>query len=377
MSNPSPVFDAKDLQVIRGGALILNVPALTVAEGERFFIIGPNGAGKSTLLQVLSALVRPSRGEIFFKGRKIGSDLPVLEYRRRLAMVLQEPLLFNTTVYNNVASGLKIRSMKRDQIGPIVAKTLERFKIFHLKDRSARTLSGGEARRVSIARAFATDPDVLLLDEPFSALDPIIRETLIEDLDHVLRETRITTIFVTHDRTEAFRLADRIGIMKGGEILQTGPPEEVMNNPVNEFAASFIGIENILEGEVTSRCQGTIVASVSGQRIEATGDMEPGIQALFCIRPDQVSISEIASSDGPGDINRFPATIEKITPMGFYRRVQLNCGFRLAAYAANHSISPSCIQEGSRVLAFFEISAVHVLPREKQRFSDNSSYPSS
>lgn len=365
MSNSVSIFEARDLQVIRGGSLILNIPALTVAEGERFFIIGPNGAGKSTLLQVLSALVRPSKGVVFFKSRKIGADLPVLEYRRKLAMVLQEPLLFNTTVYNNIASGLKIRGMKGDQIGPIVARTLKRFKIFHLKDRSARTLSGGEARKVSIARAFATDPDVLLLDEPFSALDPVIRETLIEELDQVLRETRITTIFVTHDRTEAFRLADRIGIMKGGEILQTGPPEEVMNHPVNKFVASFIGVENILNGEVTLKNKAGIIASVSGQRVEASGEIELGRRVLLCIRPDQVAILGIASSGGPGDVNRFPATIEKITPMGFYQKLQLNCGFRLVAYLTNHSRSSFVIKEGSRVLASFAASAVHVIPYER------------
>ncbi len=216
MSIPVPVFKVKDLQVIRGGSLILNIPSLELTEGEIFCLIGPNGAGKSTLLQALSALARPTKGEIFFRGRKIGGDIPLLEYRRRLAMILQEPLLFDTTVYNNVASGLKIRGMKRHETEPIVEKVLERFSIAQLKDRSARTLSGGEARRVSIARAFATNPEVLLLDEPFSALDPIIRESLIEDLEQVLKETRITTIFVTHDRTEAFRLATRIGVMTEG-----------------------------------------------------------------------------------------------------------------------------------------------------------------
>jgi tungstate transport system ATP-binding protein len=228
---PSPVFEARNLQVIRGGSLILNVPSLLVSEGEILVLIGPNGAGKSTLLQTLSALAKPSRGEILFRGQRIGTDIPLLAYRRRLAMVLQEPLLFDTTVYNNVASGLKIRGMKRDEIEPIVGRTLERFGISHLRDRSARTLSGGEARRASIARAFATNPEVLLLDEPFSALDPIMRETLLEDLEQVLRETRITTIFVTHDRMEALRLATRLGVMNTGEILQTGSSDQVMNHP--------------------------------------------------------------------------------------------------------------------------------------------------
>jgi len=359
--SPSPVFEARDLQVIRGGSLILNVPSLVVSEGEILVLIGPNGAGKSTLLQTLSALAKPSRGEILFRGQRIGTDIPVLQYRRRLAMVLQEPLLFDTTVYNNVASGLKIRGMKRDEVEPIVARALERFGIAHLRDRSARTLSGGEARRASIARAFATNPEVLLLDEPFSALDPIMRETLIEDLEHVLRETRITTIFVTHDRMEAHRLATRLGVMNTGEILQTGSSDEVMNYPVNEFVASLVGVETILTGKVTRKNSRTFIASVSGQEIEAIGDVGLGEQVSLCIRPENVTLSAVASGNMTSMPDIFPGTVEKITPIGHYRKVQLNCGFTLVAYVTNPSFSDLSLKEGTEVLASFDAMAIHVI----------------
>ena len=360
-TSPSPVFEARNLQVIRGGSLILNVPSFLVLEGEILVLIGPNGAGKSTLLQALSALAKPSRGEILFRGQRIGTDIPVLQYRRRLAMVLQEPLLFDTTVYNNVASGLKIRGMKRDEIEPIVGKALERFGIAHLRDRSARTLSGGEARRTSIARAFATNPEVLLLDEPFSALDPIMRETLIEDLEKVLRETRITTIFVTHDRMEALRLATRLGVMNAGEILQTGSSDEVMNRPVNEFVASLVGVENILRGKVIRKNSKTFIASVAGQEIEAIGDVGLGQQVSLCIRPENVTLSAIASGNSTRETDTFPGTVEKITPIGHYRKVQLNCGFTLVAYVTNPSFSDLSLKEGTEVLAFFKTAAVHVI----------------
>jgi tungstate transport system ATP-binding protein len=364
-SAPSPVFEARNLQVIRGGSLILNIPSLVVSEGEILVLIGPNGAGKSTLLQTLSALAKPSGGDVFFRGKKIGAEIPLLQYRRRLAMVLQEPLLFDTTVYNNVASGLKIRGMKRDEIEPVVAKALERFGIAHLKDRSARTLSGGEARRASIARAFATNPEVLLLDEPFSALDPIMRETLLEDLEKVLRETRITTIFVTHDRTEALRLATRLGVMNAGEILQTGSPDEVMNHPVNEFVASLVGVENLLQGRVTKENQGSFVASVSGQDIEAMGTMKSGDQVTLCIRPENVILSDLASGTLAGTRNTFPANVLRITPMGPYHKVQLNCGFPLVTYVTGHSISALCITQGSEVLASFDSTVVHVIRKKE------------
>jgi tungstate transport system ATP-binding protein len=358
---PTPVFEARDLQVKRGGGLILNIPSFVVSEGEILVIIGPNGAGKSTLLQVLSALLKSTRGQIFFRGQKIGIDIPLLEYRRRLAMVLQDPLLFDTTVQRNVGSGLKMRGMKRDAAEPIVGKALERFGIAHLKDRSARTLSGGEARRTSLARAFATNPEVLLLDEPFSALDPIMRETLIEDLELVLRETRLTTIFVTHDRTEALRLGTRLGVMNSGEILQTGSSDEVMNRPVNEFVASLVGVENILKGKVIRKNGRTFIASVAGQEIEAIGDAGLGEQVSMCIRAENVILSAHASENRASATGTLPGTVEKITPIGLYKKVQLNCGFPLVAYVANPSFSDRSLKQGAQVHAFLDATTIHVI----------------
>jgi tungstate transport system ATP-binding protein len=365
VSHQSAIFEVRDLQVIRGGSLILSIPSLVVSDGEILVLIGPNGAGKSTLLQTLSALVKPSRGEVLFRGQRIGDEIPLLQYRRRLAMVLQEPLLFDTTVYNNVASGLKIRGTQREEIEPIVSKTLERFGIAHLRDRSARTLSGGEARRASIARAFATNPEVLLLDEPFSALDPVMRETLIEDLEQVLRETKITTIFVTHDRVEALRLANRLGVMNAGKILQTGSADEVMNHPVNEFVASLVGVENLLHGRVTKKNESSFIASVSGQDIEAMGLMKSGDPVILCIRPENVILSEIVSRSPARTRNTFPANVERITPMGPYQKVQLNCGFPLVTYVTSHALSAFSIKQGTEVLASFDAMAVHVIRKKE------------
>jgi tungstate transport system ATP-binding protein len=363
VSHQSAIFEVRDLQVIRGGSLILSIPSLVVSDGEILVLIGPNGAGKSTLLQTLSALVKPSRGEVLFRGQRIGDEIPLLQYRRRLAMVLQEPLLFDTTVYNNVASGLKIRGTQREEIEPIVSKTLERFGIAHLRDRSARTLSGGEARRASIARAFATNPEVLLLDEPFSALDPVMRETLIEDLEQVLRETKITTIFVTHDRVEALRLANRLGVMNAGKILQTGSADEVMNHPVNEFVASLVGVENLLHGRVTKKNESSFIASVSGQDIEAMGLMKSGDPVILCIRPENVILSEIVSRSPARTRNTFPANVERITPMGPYQKVHLNCGFPLVTYVASHALSALSIKQGTEVLASFDAKSVHAISK--------------
>jgi tungstate transport system ATP-binding protein len=363
-ASPAPVFAARDLQVKRGGALVLDIPSFVVTEGEILVLIGPNGAGKSTLLQSLSALLKPSRGDIFFRGQKIGADIPLLAYRRKLAMVLQDPLLFDTSAFGNVASGLKIRGMKKAAIDPVVDKALARFGIAHLKDRSARSLSGGEARRVSLARAFATDPEVLLLDEPFTALDPIMRETLIEDLERVLRETRITTIFVTHDRAEALRLASRLGVMDGGRILQTGSPEEVMHRPVNKLVASLAGIENVLKAKVTQRNRRMFTAAVAGKNIRLTGDLGRGDQVFLCIRAEDVRLAAIGLQNPSGDDGRLACRVEKIIPSGPYKKVRLDCGFPLVAYVANSTMADLRLAEGAWVSALLGTAAIHVIPDE-------------
>src|SRR3989304_113968 len=218
MSESKPILEARNLSVKRGGTVVLDIPSLSLRRGEILSLIGPNGAGKTTLLQTLSYLLGRFQGEIFFRGKKIETNHSVLEYRRKLAMVFQEPLLFDTTVFNNVASGLKIRGMRRNEIRDRVMEQLSRFGIGHLSDRSAKTLSGGEAQRTSLARAFALRPEILFLDEPFASLDPPTRNSLIEDLEHILQQTRTTAIFATHDRLEALRLSDRMAGRNEGKI---------------------------------------------------------------------------------------------------------------------------------------------------------------
>jgi tungstate transport system ATP-binding protein len=305
--------------------------------------------------------LKPFQGEIFFRGKKVETNHSVLEYRRKLAMVFQEPLLFNTTVFNNVASGLKIRGMKRGEIRDRAMKQLERFGISHLSDRSARTLSGGEAQRTSLARAFALQPEILLLDEPFSSLDPPTRDSLIEDLEHILQQTPTTAVFATHDRLEALRLSDRIAVMNQGKILQIGSPGEVMNHPVNEIVASFVGVETILTGKVIKRNGGTFVTSIDGREIEAVGDAHLGETVVLCIRPENVTLSTRPSQEGTSARNVFPGRIVKIISLGLYQKVHLHCGFPLVAYVTNHSLEELSLAEGKEVRASFKATAVTVI----------------
>ena len=361
MSDSTTILEARNIEVERGGTILLNIPSLSIGKGEILALIGPNGAGKTTFLQTLSYLLKPFQGEIFFRGKKVETHISVLEYRRKLAMVFQDSLLFDTTVFNNVASGLKIRGMGKSETHSRVTEQLERFGIKHLSTRSARTLSGGEAQRTSLARAFALQPEMLLLDEPFASLDPPTRDSLIEDLESILQQTRTTSIFATHDRLEALRLSSRIAVMNGGSILQIGSPEEVMNHPANELVASFVGVETILAGKVIKKDGGTFIASVSGQEIEAVGDAHLGEAVVLCVRPENVTLLTRPSQEGTSARNIFPGKIVKIISLGLYQKVQLDCGFPLVAYVTNHSLEELSLTEGKEVKASFKATAVTVM----------------
>ena len=366
MTARPPLLAVRDLRVRRGGVRVLEIPSLIVEEGSILSLIGPNGGGKTTLLQTLACLIRAEEGEFFFKGEEVSSSHGLLQYRRRLAMVFQEPMLFDTTVFGNVASGLKIRGMNGSEIEKRVKQNLQRFGIPHLMDRSARKLSGGEAQRVALARALAIQPEILFLDEPFASLDPPTRESLMEDLEKILRRTNTTTIFATHDRMEALRLSDRIAVMNQGKILQNGPPDEIMNQPLDEFIASFVGVETILTGRVTRKSRGAFVAAVDGQEVEAVGETEIGEPVVFCIRPENVTLSVLPHPEATSARNVFSAMITKIVPLGLYYKVHLDCGFPLVAYVTGHSLENLSLQAGQVVSASFKATAIHVIRKTKR-----------
>jgi tungstate transport system ATP-binding protein len=358
---PAPLLAVKGLQVRRGGTPVLDISSLTVEEGTILSLIGPNGAGKTTLMQTLACLIKPHGGEFFFRGEQVSSNHGLVEYRRKLAMVFQEPLLFDTTVFQNVASGLKIRGMDRSEMEKRVKQNLEQFGVFHLMDRSARKISGGEAQRVALARALAIQPELLFLDEPFASLDPPTRESLMEDLEKILRQTNTTTILATHDRMEALRLSDRIAVMKQGQILQIGPPEEIMNQPRDEFIASFVGVETIITGRVVRKERGSFIASIDGQEVEAVGGVEIGEPVVLCIRPENVTLVIPSHPESTSARNVFPALITKIVPLGLYYKINLDCGFPLVAYVTGHSLANLSLEEGKLVFASFKATAIHVI----------------
>ncbi|HET8669664.1 MAG TPA: ABC transporter ATP-binding protein [Candidatus Saccharimonadales bacterium] len=236
----TPLLQLSNLLVRREGSIVLDVNSLSVASGEVLAIVGPNGAGKSTLFLVLARLLKADRGQVIFNGRHTDS-FGDLEYRRQLALVLQEPLLMDMSVYENAAIGLKFRRRPKAQIEEQVNHWLHRLGVAHLSNRPARKLSGGEAQRVSLARAFVLQPELLLLDEPFTSLDAPTRIRLLEDLKSVLAETKMTTIFITHDLQEALKLATHMAVILDGRIEQCGTSQNVFDRPINDRVADFLG----------------------------------------------------------------------------------------------------------------------------------------
>lgn len=218
---------------------ILSVPSLSVIQGEILGIMGPNGAGKSTLIKILSCLQAPTSGKLYYKNAELPISKIPLEQRRKWAVVLQQTLIFDTTVFQNVAAGLKIRKISKSEIKQKVNFWLEQFGISHLAKKNAHQLSGGEAQRVNLARALILDPEVLYLDEPFSALDYPTKVKLLKDFKEIIKQTKTTTIFVSHDLTEIQYMSDRLAILIDGKIVQIGSTADVISVP-NQFAASFI-----------------------------------------------------------------------------------------------------------------------------------------
>ncbi|MEW5762579.1 MAG: ATP-binding cassette domain-containing protein [Bacillota bacterium] len=227
---------AEKLRLELGGREVLNIDDFALPRGEVLALVGPNGAGKTSLLLTLALLRKPTAGSIYFAG-EAADGRNIVALRRRMAVVFQEALLLDTTVEGNILTALRIRGVPRREARARAEKWLARFGIEHLARRPARQVSGGEAQRASLARAFALEPEVLFLDEPFAALDYPTRNALLEELGPLLKETGVTTLFVTHDYTEIPCLAERVAVIYGGRIVKAGTVRQVFGDVLAERRA--------------------------------------------------------------------------------------------------------------------------------------------
>jgi len=289
----------KDLDFSYSGQsdFTLSIPHFELNQGERVALIGPNGAGKTTLLQLIALLQETDKGTILFNNKEIQSRAEVIDYHRQTAFVPQRPVMYNRSVLDNVAIGLMIRNTQPAEIGERVMGMLKALKIAHLASRNALSISGGEARRVMLARALVLNPKILFLDEPFADLDEPVRRSIIEDTLPILSESGCATIFVTHNQDETYQLANRFMVLIKGQIVQSGTAYEIFGNPATKEVAEFIGIRNIIPAEVVGENEGMFQLLLKPgihlwySPTDAGAGRQKGNQVICCIPPESITVA--------------------------------------------------------------------------------------
>lgn len=345
-----------------GGRDILKNISLTIEKGEVFALIGPTGAGKTTLLRLIDLLDASTSGKIYFDGADTAASARErLKMRRRMAFVLQKPVVFNATVYENIACGLKWRGVGGHELQQKVDRLLETVGLAEHRRRNARMLSGGEAQRVAIARALAVAPEVLLLDEPTANLDPV-SASRVEELIARVGDGKTTIIMSTHDMAQGQRLAGRIGVLVGGELLQVGSSKDIFTLPRSREVAEFVGVENILNGVVVMNEERVVTVDVGGKLVEAISDYGKGEAVLACVRPEDImlSLARVSSSAR----NSFAGEIGRVVAVGPLARVEIDCGFALLALVTKRSAEEMGLAKGKPVYATFKATGVHVIKKD-------------
>jgi tungstate transport system ATP-binding protein len=282
-----------------------------------------------------------------------------------MGMVFQKPAVLNTTVAQNVAFGLKFRGVSRDEIDRKVREALDLVGLREFAERRAVTLSGGEMQRVAIARAMVTEPEVLLLDEPTANLDPVSSE-LIEDLIiRINRERQTTIILSTHDMIQGQRLADRIGVIMNGRIVQVGSATDIFYQPQGHDIARFVGIDTVLKGTVTANDAGHATIAIGPTLFEALTILPPHTQVNLYFRPEEVTLSHAGTAAHKSSVrNQLAGRIVKMVPFGPFLRVTVDCGTPILALITRRSCTELGFAVGTEVVAGVKATAIHVLADE-------------
>jgi molybdopterin-binding protein len=360
----APGLRGEGIKVVYRHRTVVDVPAVEVPAGKTYALLGASGAGKSTLLRVLGLLERPAEGRVFIDDvLASGKDLAT---RRTVAAVFQKPYLLRATVGANVAYGLRLRRVPKAEREQRASDALVRVGLAGWEDRSALTLSGGEAQRVALARAIVLRPRILLLDEPLSYMDPLLKRSLTLEFAEILQSEHVTALYVTHDQDEAAVVADVIGIMRDGRIVSQGDPQTVLALPSTDWLASFLGMEPPLEGVVDAVEDGLARISVGALTLYAVPTEKPGTPVLIGIRPEDVLLFE-PGVDLPKTSarNRIEGTVAEIAPRGATARVVVDAGGRRIAVSVSASSATDLrLEPGSPVTLLFKATAVRVQRRD-------------
>jgi thiamine transport system ATP-binding protein len=311
-----------------GALTALEDVSLSLADGEFFTLVGPSGCGKTTTLRTLAGFEEPTSGTVRIGDRNVNGDPPE---ERDVGIVFQNYALFpHLTVRENVAYGLRYRSPPGDVTdAERVTEMLELVDLSGSGDREPRQLSGGQQQRVALARALAPGPEVLLLDEPLSALDASLRERLRVTVRDIQRELEITTVYVTHDQAEALAISDRVAVVHDGTVEQVGTPETVYHEPSTRFVAEFVGDNNVFEAEVSGTDPTRL--TVDGVSIPTATSRPVGTDVTACVRPEDITLGE-----GDGTLS---ATVDNVEFLGDAYR--LHCEWRGRTLLAKTDTEPT------------------------------------
>jgi len=341
---PTPVLELRNVSRFYGTVPAVQNVSFSIASGEIVSILGPSGCGKTTTLRIIAGFVRPSEGEVRILGRDIKDKRP---YERNVGLLFQDYALFpHMTVAQNVAYGMQRHRYSRERIAKRMAEMLDLVEMSGLEHRRPNELSGGQQQRVALARALATGPEIVLLDEPLSALDAKLRLQLRGELRRILQAVGATTIVVTHDQEEAMSLGDKVVVMNKGRIVQEGTPNEVYSAPQSQFVAEFIGRSNWFDVIANATEDGNVaLRTTSGLDFLATTPREPpspGASCKLCIRPERIRIVAQAAEPLPkSQLNVLSAIISEVVGIGsnLHISVKLETGETLQVLEQNYGQS--------------------------------------
>ncbi|MEM3486190.1 MAG: ABC transporter ATP-binding protein [Candidatus Methanomethyliaceae archaeon] len=308
-----------------GNLQVLNTVFLDVEQGELVTLLGPSGCGKSTTLNIVAGLLNADRGNVILRG-KIVNNLP--PQKRKVGMVFQSWALFpHMTVYENIAFGLQQRKWPRNAIRQRVAEMLALVRLQGVEDKYPSQLSGGMRQRVAFARALAVEPDILLLDEPFSNLDELLRREMEVETRNMQQELGITTLFVTHNQEEALVMSDKVAVMFAGKIVEFDTPHNVYNYPKTPFVCRFLGDANVLDGEVIREEENYVIVKCGSLRfVVANSATSVGQKVRIAFRPERVIIGRGANRNRNDQPNLFHGRVKNVVYKGVFVHCSVTIG---------------------------------------------------
>lgn len=347
-------LEIKNLKV-RNGNFELKVDDLFITKGKILCLMGPNGSGKTTLLKAISRLV-PYDGEIKYMEK----EFSLLDTRRQIGYVSQNPNLFKGNIFQNIAYPLKIRNKNKSLIKDAVEKISRKLGIEELLPKNSYQVSGGEARKVSLARALVYNPNILLLDEPLNNLDRASSKTIKNDIKNILNEN-ITAVYASHSNEEAIIFGNEMVFLNNGKVIQKGKVEEVISFPASKTVADHLGTQNIYETEVTGWSRGLAEVEIGSIKAYVSSGIKRG-KVHLCINPSDVFLAT-ESLEKFSARNSYLGKIKKIEDLARVFNIKIDCGFVINAYVTKQSVEEMDLRKSGLVNVYFKATAVHLIRR--------------